>query len=91
MIFPEGQDADIPKHEHIARLTERHFLGRTPKSASGERKQHLSRRCHVCFRRGIRRESTYLCLGCPSMPALCPAPCFMVYHTKSKYWEYNEE
>ncbi|XP_063060042.1 piggyBac transposable element-derived protein 4-like isoform X2 [Engraulis encrasicolus] len=41
------------------------------------------RRCRVCFRKGLRRETKFWCVGC-SVP-LHPGDCFTDYHTKQNY------
>lgn len=88
LIFSGEKDPDIPKMEHVVRLTERHFLMLTPETDKGGRgKKHLTRKCRVCRKKGIRREVMYLCAQCPSHPALCPFPCFEKYHTKINYYE----
>lgn len=40
------------------------------------------RRCRVCSRQGKRKSTAYICQEC-NIP-LCPAPCYRLYHTKSK-------
>ncbi|CAL8285683.1 unnamed protein product [Lota lota] len=32
------------------------------------------------------RRMAYFCKMCPGQPALCPAPCFELYHTRLLYW-----
>ena len=78
-----GGDVDIPKEENIARLSERHFVALIPETES---KQKPQKRCRVCYKKGVRKESRYQCLGCPSNPGLCYYPCFELYHTKFTYW-----
>ena len=74
--------AALPGTDDAVRLTGRHFPRRIPQTNPGHSKQ---RRCKVCWKHGIRRESGLYCEQCPSMPALCAAPCFEVYHTEKKW------
>ena len=88
MIASTSVDAEAARDECVARLSGRHFLTHTPPTASkGARKNLITRRCRVCYKKGIRREVTYICGRCPSQAALCPVPCHELYHTKLKYWE----
>ncbi|XP_029976247.1 piggyBac transposable element-derived protein 4-like [Salarias fasciatus] len=43
-----------------------------------------ARKCRVCVRRGLRRESKMWCKSC-CVP-LHPGECYMAYHTKQKYY-----
>ncbi|XP_030018120.1 piggyBac transposable element-derived protein 4-like isoform X2 [Sphaeramia orbicularis] len=46
-------------------------------------KQHPTRRCRVCVRKGLRRETSYYCKGC-GVP-LHFGECYTVYHSKAHY------
>ncbi|XP_023230290.1 piggyBac transposable element-derived protein 4-like [Centruroides sculpturatus] len=65
------------------RLVERHFPAFIPPT---EKKANPTRCCAVCCNRRddsgkkIRKETRYWCPKCEV--ALCPAPCFEIYHTK---------
>ena len=48
-----------------------------------EKKHNPCRRCIVCYKSGERRETRYTCRDCNV--ALCPAPCFLYYHTLIDY------
>ena len=50
-----------------------------------EKKEKPQKRTVVCWKRKVRKESQYQCGQCDDRPELCPAPCFMVYHTKAIY------
>ncbi|XP_044141537.1 piggyBac transposable element-derived protein 4-like [Bufo gargarizans] len=39
------------------------------------------KRCRVCYKNGIRKETSYQCETCPSKPGLCMKRCFKIYHT----------
>lgn len=60
-----------------SRLIERHFPSFIPPT----KKAKPTKRCHVCHKKGIRKESRYWCANCHT--GLCPAPCFEIYHTKA--------
>ncbi|KAJ1154260.1 hypothetical protein NDU88_007014 [Pleurodeles waltl] len=70
--------------EDVARLQERHFADRIPKTP---KKDRPCSRCKVCLKHGKRQESRYYCPQCPSQPGLCIPTCFTLYHTKAKFWE----
>ena len=83
LLFENGADIEIPREENIIRLTERHFVSPVPETASKRKPQ---KRCKVCYKKGIRKDSRYNCQNCPSNPGLCYYPCFELYHTKFNYW-----
>jgi hypothetical protein len=90
LIFSSEMDQNIPMQEHVARLAERHFLQITDTTSvvsKNQRKVHKTKRCRVCYKKGIRKESIYMCKQCPSGPGLCPVPCFELYHSQINYWE----
>ena len=73
---PGPHPRPLPPH---ARLTERHFPGRTDDTAAGRQSQPD---CIVCSRkkgRG-RKTTTFKCKQC-DLP-MCVTPCFELYHTK---------
>ena len=46
------------------------------------------RDCWVCSNReedGTRHLTMYFCTTCTDHPALCPAPCYKIYHTQRSY------
>ncbi|KAM4042928.1 piggyBac transposable element-derived protein 4-like [Anomaloglossus baeobatrachus] len=55
-----------------------HFPSEVPNTGKKGRSQ---KRCRVCFKRGIRRETIYQCGTCPVKPGLCMKDCFRIYHT----------
>ena len=58
------------------RLVERHFLSYIPPT---EKKVNVTKRCVVCRKPSVQKESRYECVRCNA--ALCAAPCFEIYHT----------
>ena len=64
------------------RLKGCHFAEVTP---AKEKKVKPRRRCVICWKRKVRKESRYQCGQCHDRPGLCPAPCFMIYHSKASY------
>ena len=68
---------DLYEHPSIGR----HFLELVPPT---EKKQNPQKRCVECTKKGMRKESRYQCKNCPNHPGLCPAlcppPCFELYH-----------
>ena len=83
LIFETGADMEIPREEHFVRLTERHFVSPVTETAS---KQKPQKRCRVCYKKKVRKDSHYHCPNRPSSPRLCYYPCFELYHTKVNYW-----
>ena len=55
----------------------RHFLELIPPT---EKKHNPQKRCKVCHKEGLRKETSYQCKNCVDKPGLCPAPCFEIYH-----------
>lgn len=47
--------------------------------------QPKRKRCIMCYKNNLRRETRYHCDQCISNPGLCAAPCFMRYHTHINY------
>ena len=56
-------------------LVEQHFPSYIPPT---EKKLNATKRCVVCRKRGVRKESRYECGMCNA--ALCAAPCFEIYY-----------
>nr|XP_046473271.1 piggyBac transposable element-derived protein 4-like [Neodiprion pinetum] len=63
------------------RLTGRHF----PAIYTNEKTKRKSalRKCVVCIKNGVQRQSHYQCKTCDV--GLCVYPCFQTYHTKLHY------
>ena len=59
------------------RFSARHFPDTFPPSGT---RAHTRKRCVVCLGKKERRETMYRCNDCDV--ALCPAPCFRLYHTQ---------
>ena len=64
------------------RLRGRYFPSEIPAT---EKKPKSLKRCVVCYSKDIRKESQYQRGNCEQKPGLCPAPCFMLYHTAVDY------
>ncbi|KAJ1153167.1 hypothetical protein NDU88_005929 [Pleurodeles waltl] len=81
------EQARVPREavvEDVARLKDRHFAEHIPPTP---KKDFPAKKCRVCFRRGIRRETRMYCPDCPSKPGLCVGACFKNYHTQKNFWE----
>jgi len=48
----------------------------------GENGRNLRKRCQLCYKNGIRKDSTYFCDACPKKPSLCITTCFKKFHTQ---------
>lgn len=60
-----------------------HFPSRLPPKRahlSEGRTLSMQKRCRVCYRAGVRKETTYCCPKCPGQPGLCSAQCFSLFH-----------
>ena len=64
------------------RLKRRHFLCKIPPTTQ---KVKAQKRCKVCQKHDIRRDTTFMCETCRSHPPLCPTTCFKIYHTEAEY------
>lgn len=72
------QEMELPLPRHQLEGFDRHQLVRIPAT---RKKLHPQKRCTVCSRKGVRRDSYYHCPACPSQPALClNRDCFFLYH-----------
>ena len=80
LLLHESADDD---DENVVRLTGRHFIAKIESTA----KARPQKRCRVCYKKGVWKESRYQCPQCPSQPGLCLEDCYKAYHTKIKYWE----
>ena len=45
-------------------------------------KSKPQKRCRVCYRDGVRKETTVHCVTCSTHPGLCYPVCFTRYHTR---------
>ena len=39
-----------------------------------------SKRCRVCYKNGLRKETRYCCQKCDGLPGLCSLKCFLKWH-----------
>ena len=81
LLFPE-MPPDILRTDCVSRLHERHFPDKIPPRRTGAARQ---KKCRVCARGGVRRDTTVYCPDCPSQPGLCLGACFRRYHTIENY------
>lgn len=44
--------------------------------------KHPAKRCRVCCKNGVRKETVFVCVGCPEQPGLCIGKCFREFHDK---------
>ena len=78
------QDVSVPPdpRAEFDCLKGRHFPTLIPATQNKEKPQ---KRCIVCYKNNVRRESRYHCEQCVTNPGLCAAPCFLRYHTLINY------
>ena len=74
--YQEKRNTDDP-----LRLIERHFQSTYFNPSAIKKNQ--TRKCVVCTKHKIRRESRYECKKCDV--GLCVDPCFEIYHTQIDY------
>ena len=75
----------IANSDEDVRLTEDHTqsVRAFPQTGKNPRPR---RKCRVCLKKGLRKDTRWFCASCPSLPALCMARCFGDYHAKVVYW-----
>ena len=79
-LIGDGTPNDLPFQQ--PRLLGKHFpvpIHATP------RKANPTRKCVVCTKNKLRRESRYQCADCPDKPSLCIHPCFKIFHPKDSF------
>ena len=69
--------ANIPQIYHILQVS-CHFLELIPAT---EKKSNPHKKCVVCTKKKVRKESRYKCKNCVNHPGLCPAPSFKKFHS----------
>ncbi|XP_056424470.1 protein lin-9 homolog isoform X2 [Hyla sarda] len=77
------QERDVPStslgSEDVARIVPgQHFPSEVPQTGKKGRSQ---KRCRVCSKKGVRKDTIYQCDTCPVKPGLCMKDCFRVYHS----------
>ncbi|KAM3936087.1 piggyBac transposable element-derived protein 4-like [Leptodactylus fuscus] len=82
LIFTSTCPPHPLQSEDVKRLTERHFIALIPPTES---RRNPQRRCRVCGKRGMRRDTRYYCPDCPSHPGLCINECFKIFHTEPHF------
>ncbi|KAM3930073.1 piggyBac transposable element-derived protein 4-like [Leptodactylus fuscus] len=65
-----------------------HFPCEVPQTRKKGRSQ---KRCRVCSKKGIRKETIYQCDTCPVKPGLCMKECFRIYHTSPIFGDQEGE
>jgi len=58
-------------------VTDSHSLKRLSPTPN---KPRPAKRCRVCYKEGKRKETVFVCVDCPDLPALCVDPCFRKFH-----------
>ena len=81
LLYPRNPPASI-RSDVVSRLYERHFPDRVPPRPTGQKRQ---KKCWVCSKGGVRRDTMYYCAQCPSQPGLCVVDCFRLYHSSLNY------
>lgn len=44
--------------------------------------RQMRKRCRVCYKHKMRKNTPYFCPACPDKPGLCLGDCFRVYHAE---------
>ncbi|CAN2387481.1 Lin-9 DREAM MuvB core complex component [Pristimantis euphronides] len=65
-----------------------HFPCEVPQTRKKGRSQ---KRCRVCSRKGVRKDTIYQCDTCPLKPGLCMKDCFRIYHTSPGFEDQDRE
>ncbi|XP_053577439.1 zinc finger protein 420 isoform X2 [Bombina bombina] len=82
MLFNQPPNPPTYESENVQRLYGKHFPCRIPPTA---RKKSPQKKCRVCYKKGVRKDSSYYCPSCPSLPGLCITDCFRIFHTELNY------
>ena len=67
-----------------------HHPSRLPKKMCIRKGLSCQKRCRVCYRAGVRKETTYCCPKCPGQPGLCSTKCFAKFHGIDLLEEHSE-
>ncbi|XP_068110989.1 piggyBac transposable element-derived protein 4-like [Hyperolius riggenbachi] len=78
---PPATNQDLVS-ENVIRLEGNHFPTPIPPTPS---KKYPPKKCRICRKNGVRRDTRYHCPKCPSKLGLCLNPCFEVYHTAVRF------
>ncbi|XP_068122239.1 piggyBac transposable element-derived protein 4-like [Hyperolius riggenbachi] len=84
LIHESGQPAtnqDLVS-ENVIRLEGNHFPAPITPTPS---KKYPPKKCKICRKNGVRRDTRNHCQKCPSKLGLCLNPCFEVYHTAVRF------
>ncbi|KAJ8938915.1 hypothetical protein NQ314_011291 [Rhamnusium bicolor] len=73
MLPEDGTKAKAPIRRSASHLPQK-IAKRTAQGKTCRKK------CRVCFKKNIRKDSLYHCTMCPDSPGLCLEPCFEKYH-----------
>ncbi|XP_071972612.1 piggyBac transposable element-derived protein 4-like [Engystomops pustulosus] len=84
LIFGDlGSEARATTSSDASRIVAgQHFPSQVPPTAKKARPQ---KRCRVCYKNGIRKDTGYQCMTCHDQPGLCIHECFRKYHTSLEY------
>ncbi|XP_073412484.1 protein lin-9 homolog isoform X2 [Dendrobates tinctorius] len=76
---PEEETPSMSSGTEATRIVPgQHFPSKVPQTGKVGRSQ---KRCRVCSKNGIRKDTSYQCNTCPVKPGLCMRDCFRIYHT----------
>lgn len=75
-LLPDKMD-EPREHE---RKNPEHLPSKIPNS--NEQGKTLRKRCRICTKKKIRKDSIYHCAVCPEKPGLCLGECFRRFHQK---------
>ena len=81
LLYTSNPPATI-RSDVVSRLYERHFPDKIPPGPTG---RNSPKKCRVCSKDGVRRDTRFHCAQCPSQPGLCIGGCFRRYHSLLNY------
>ncbi|XP_066457697.1 piggyBac transposable element-derived protein 3 [Eleutherodactylus coqui] len=85
LIFGEQEVGEQPStsgSEATRIVPGQHFPSEIPSTGKKGRTQ---KKCRVCYKQGIRKDTIHHCETCPTQPGLCIKNCFKTYHTSLKF------
>ena len=68
---------NIPQINNVHQVSH-HFLEQIPAT---EKKSNPQKKCVVCTKKKVRKDSRYQCNNSINHPGLCPVPCFKKFHS----------
>ena len=76
----QGRSGGRPSQDRAAAASPSSIQHRLERIPPRRNQQHPAKRCRVCNKNGRRKETVFVCVGCPERPGLCIGKCFHDFH-----------